>query len=827
MRKKALEKKEDTIKKSTARSKRLTRKEIRTKRTTQNCIRYRAMQEDGTCVLPDDYYSRSVKFTDINYQIAPEDVQASIFGRYMEMLNALGNEYDLQLTINNRLIDEESYVNAVMMKNQNDGLDQFRCEMNDNVRGKILKGNNKIISEKMMTYVVKEDNINEARKSLDLLDQEFDSKLADLGSSAHHMTGFERLEAIYSIFYPGQRFEFSYKNMTPGMITKDAIAPSKFDFKESKSYFRIGDRYSKIMWLKTWSTELSDRMIHYLSRLEHNMMISFHMKAYERGNDVSMIKNQIAKMEMQISDESRKALAQGYNPDMLPMNLAYSYTEAQDTLQNVERRNQRLFSCQFLIMINAKTLDELREIEKSIKVTGKKLSCEFDTLLLQQEEGMNAVLPLGLPLKGYGRTLTTDVCSIIMPFTSQELMSGNRPLYYGMNQTTNNLILCNRSELDAPAGWILALPGSGKSFFAKKEMSSAYLSWPYVDVIVIDPQGEYGALAKAFKGSVINVSNRSKTYFNPFELTERLDSDFVRQKADFAQVMMVDIVGNGKLTAGQRSLIDQCVQQMYSEYTVYSDEHPELHIEQPTLRNLYEVMEKKEDPEAKEMAKAMWMFVEGSFDIFSKASNVRIDTRFTVFDISEIGEALRPLGSKVILETLRNKIMSNWSKGIITYVYIDEIYLLLKNDYSENFIYEFYKWCRKFGAIPTGITQNVEDLLERQKTRTMLGNAQFIIMLSQAASDLESLSILLGLSNEQMRCVSNARRGWGLLKFGKTIIPFKDEYPKNTKLYDLWNTDPDEIREKKVQRNKQELNPTRKNGQFHFVSLQELEREES
>lgn len=822
-RKRSVEKKEDTIKESTKRSKKLTKREVRIKRTTQNSIKYRAMQEDGTCVLPNDLYSRSVMFTDINYQIAPEDVQTAIFGRYMEMLNALGNEYDLQLTINNRLVDEDNYLDSVIMPMQNDHLDLYRQEMNKNVQSKVQKGNNKIISEKIMTYVVKEDNIIEARKSLDLLDQEFDAKLADLGSSAHHMTGMERLETIYSIFNPGERFHFSYRQLTPGMTTKDAISPSMLDFKENKAYFRIGERYAKVMWLKTWSTELSDRMIQFLSRLEYNMMISFHMKAYERGADISMIKNQIAKMEMQIGDENRKALSNGYDPEMLPMNLAYSYTEAKEQLYSVERQNHRLFDCQFMIMINTATLDELKEVEKAIKVVGKKLSCEFDSLLLQQEEGMNACLPLGLPLPGLGRTLTTNVCGILMPFTSQELMGGKRPLYYGMNQTTNNLILCNRSELDSPAGWILALPGSGKSFFAKKEMSSAYLAWKDVCIIVIDPQGEYGSLAKAMDGSVINVSSRTNTFFNPFELAGKLDTDYIRQKADFAQVMMVDIVGNGKLTAGQRSLIDQCVQQMYTRYTLQCEEHPELENPQPTLADLYEIMNEKEDPEAKEMAKAMWMFVKGSFDIFSKPSNVRVNTRFNVFDISDIGEALRPLGSKVILETLRDKIMQNWAKGIITYVYIDEIYLLLKNDYSENFIYEFYKWCRKFGAIPTGITQNVEDLLERQKTRAMLGNSQFIIMLSQAASDLESLSILLGLSNEQMRCVSNARRGWGLLKFGKTIIPFKDEFPKDTALYDLWNTDPDEIREKKAnQATENHVSAPERDIRYQFVTVDEL-----
>ena len=793
------EKKEEQISESTKKSPKAKadKKKIKEKRTTQNSIGYEKILRSGVAMLGNNLYSQTEKFEDINYNIAPEEDQQGIFGRYMNLLNSLGNEVDMQLTVCNHPIDEKELTSSIVKYNVGDGYDDLRNEINESILSNISKGMSRIISDKYLTYTVKEDNINDAKKSLSIIHNEMENKFIDLGSQCRILDGEERLHLMKTIMNPYGKLEFSYDAMPPMSTTKDAIAPDMFDFKLNKNYFKIDDRIAKVMYLKTWSTEISDDMINSLSRIEHNITLSFHMKVYPRGKDISMIKNQIAKMENEIADHSRKALDRGYNPDMMPMNLRYSYKEATALLDDVERRNERLFETQLLIMINAGNEDELQEAEKAVNVAMRNLSCEMGTLFMRQEQGFNAVLPLGIPIQGRGRSLTTKVCAIIMPFTSVELMQRDEPIYYGVNQTTGNLILCNRSKLNNPAAWVLATPGAGKSFKVKQEISQILCYQPEADVIVIDPQGEYADMAKDpfYHGTVINIDNRSGTYFNPFEGDYDNTEGFVKIKVDFTQTIMTEIMGTNMLTPTQRSLIDKCVSMMYQEYE--EKRFADKDVEMPTLTDFRNMLRKMDNPDAKEMELALYTYTDGSYDIFAKNTNVTTDNRLTVYDISDIGDAMRSLGYKIILETLRDRILNNKKIGRKTYVYIDEIYLVLKDDYSENFIYEFYKWSRKFDGIPTGITQNVEELLQRMKTRTMIGNAESIIMLNQSKSDLIQLASLLGLSNEQMRACSNSPRGYGLFRYGKSIIPFKDEYPKDTHTYDLWNTDPDEIRRKK------------------------------
>ncbi len=802
IRKKA-EKKEEKTKKSIKASKKKTNKEnVNKKRVTQNAIYYDKMLRSGIAMLGNDLYSQTEKFEDINYSIAPEEEQQSIFGRYMGLLNALGNEVDMQLTICNHPIDEEELLSSIIRHNVGDGYDELREELNQSIISSLEKGTNKIISEKYITYTVKEDNFYDAKKSLTILHNEMENKFMDLGSHCEVLDGRERLKLIRTIMNPAKPFEIDYDALLPGYTTKDCIAPDLLDFKTSEDYFKIDDRYAKVMYLKTWATEMNDSMINSLSRIEHNITTSFHMRVYERGKDINEIKKRIALMENEITNRQEKSFMRGHDPQMLPMNLRYAYEEGTALLDDVEKRNERLFETELLIMINTETLDELREAEKAVNVAMRNLSCEMGTLFMRQEEGFNSILPLGLPIEGKGRTLTTKVCAIVLPFTSVELMQKDEPLYYGVNQTTGNLILCNRSKLQNPAAWILAKPGAGKSFKVKHELSQVLCFQPESDIIVIDPQGEYAFLAEDsfYHGTVIKIDNRSGTYFNPFEGDYDNTFGFVKIKVDFAQTIMTEIMGEKALTPTEKSIVDKGITRMYQEYEGrrFADKNAEM----PTLKDFRNILMQENNPEAQAMADALYTYTDGSYDIFANKTNVKTDNRLTVYDVSEIGDSMRSLGYKIILETLRDKILHNKKIGRRTYIYIDEIYLLLKDDYSENFFYEFYKWSRKFDGYPTGITQNVEELLLRTKTRTTIGNAESIIMLNQSKSDLIQLGSLLGLSNEQMKTCLNAPRGYGLFRYGKAIVPFKDEYPKNTHTYDLWNTDPDEI--KKIRQEKQQ-----------------------
>lgn len=768
----------------------MSKKELRERRNVQNAIQYDMMIKNGICILPDDMYSASMRFKDINYQIAPEEEQQSIFSRYMDILNSLGQEYGVQLTVNNRKIDEEEFEKESFLEYQGEDLDVYRKEFNDLLKNKISSGNNKIISEKMITYTVKEDSYKEAKKTLDILNSEFINKFDELGCDAEMMNGYDRLETIYSIFNPDKKFCFSYDNLDKTYTTKDAISPDSLDFKvDGAGAFRVNGRFAKVMYLKDWSTELSDQLIQSLTRLEHNLTIAFHMRVIPRGEDLALVKNQIAKMEMQKMDEQKKALNQMYDPDMLPMDLKYSLEEGYALKDDVERRNQRLFECQFLVMINASSLNEQKETQKAIETACKKLGCQMGVLDYRQEEGMNAILPIGRAVKKLARTLPTSVCGILMPFTSQELMQKGNSVYYGINPITSNVIMGNRKTLINYGGWILGASGSGKSMAAKSEISWSRFATNDV-ITIIDPQGEYAALAKKYHGSIINVDTKSGVHFNPFDgdIKER---NFVKEKGEFAQIMMAEIMGEGKLSPEQKSIVDVTVRRMYEKYLKrLEDTENGLKVEMPTLDDFYAILKERKESLAQDMALTLEMYISGgTYDLFAGQNNVDLNNRFTVYNILELPETLRPLAMKVILETLRSTIIANFRKNLFTRVYIDEIYLLLKDEYSENFLYEFFKWARKFGGIPTGITQNVEDLLNSAKARTMIGNSEFLLLLNQSPSDREELASLLNLSRDQLNCISNSKRGSGLMKFGNTIIPFVNEFPKDTQLYALWNTD--------------------------------------
>ena len=773
------------------------KEQLKEKRITQNCISYEKMLKSGVAILPNNHYSQTEKIEDINYKIATEEDQQSILGRYMGLLNSVGNDVHLQLTVCNHPISEEELINSIVKEDLDDGYDELRNEINESIIHKIRSGTGRIISDKYITYSIKEDNVEVAKKSLNIIHDTLEKKLFDLGTKSTVLNGEERLKVLKTIMSPYSKASYDYTTLGPGYTTKDLIAPDKFDFAVDKNYFKIDDRYAKVMFLKTWATELNDSLITSLATIEHNITLSFHMKIFERNSGIAFVKNKIAKMDIEMNNKRQQRISRNEDPDKLPLNLTYSYNEADCLLEDLEKRNERLFLTELLIMINADDLDELEEANKAVNSVVQNLSCELGNLFMRQEEGLNAIFPLGLPISGKGRMITTKACAIIMPFTSVEIMQKDNPIYYGVNQTTGNLILCNRNKLKNANAWLLAASGSGKSFKVKQEFSQVLCYRPDADVIIIDPQGEYAYVAKdsMYHGSIVEVSNRANTYFNPFEGDYDNIEGFVKIKVDFAQTFMTEVMGCDKLRPTQTSIIDMCVKKMYQDYE--DKRFMKKDVAMPTLHDFRNSLLSLDNSDAQEMAMALYTYTEGSYDMFAKNSNVQIENRLIVFDISQIGDVMRSLGYKIILETLRDRILQNFKLGKETYIYFDEIYLVLKDEYAERFIYEFFKWARKFGAIVTGITQNVEELLARVNTRTMIGNAESIFMLNQSKSDLLQLRDLLGLSSEQMRVCMDAPKGYGLMKYGESIIPFKDEYPKNTKTYDLWTTDPNETKNRR------------------------------
>lgn len=787
-RKNNLKKSEKIEKNSKKPDRKSIKQELKKQQTIQNAIFYDLMLRDGVCAVDDNgLYSSIFQFSDINYQMATDQTQQTIWAKYMEILNALSNELNLQLLIHNRIIDEDDFENNVLMDMQHDRLDYFRSEFNSIMRDKVSKGNNRIVTEKYMTYNVKEETLEKAKKTIEQYDTEFSRKFSELGCRTEKLNGSKRLELMYSILFPNEKMHFNYDNLQGYDTTKDCIAPSQLEFKAD--HFIVDGRYARILYLKDYSTELSDEMINLLTRLEYNLTIAFNIRAIPRGEDIALLKNRLAAMEGEVASAQAKGFARGYNPDLnVSLELRRSQQEAEMQLGDVQERNQRLFECQFLVMINAKDEQEMEELTKSIMIIAKNRTCQMDILRMQQKEGMNACLPIGYRVPYRNRSLTTSVCAIMMPFTSQELMDRKGP-YYGLNSLTKNMILCDRTLLKNPTGWVFGVPGSGKSFACKREMMQVLLGSNKNDLVVIDPENEYRYLANILQGSVVNVDNKHNVHINALD-GDFKSSDFISSKADFCQTFVSQIYCR-QMDAEERSLIDRAVRNMYTKYLKESnDPMNPIKPQKPTLKTFKQTLEELGHEKAKAIATGIEMYVDGSYDLFAGQTNINVQNRFTIYNILDAEETIKPVAMLVILESLWNKIIENHAKGIRTWIWIDEIYMLLKYEYAAVFLYELFKRARKFGAVLTGITQNVEDLINSPTARTMLSNSEFIYMLSQSPSDQELIADLLHISEQQISALNNARKGSGVLYNGNNIIiPFDDDFPKGTKLYEALTSD--------------------------------------
>ena len=448
-------------------------------------------------------------------------------------------------------------------------------------------------------------------------------------------------------------------------------------------------------------------------------------------------------------------------------------------------------------MLNCETEKELEDVTKQVLTRAKKYSTEMVVLDYQQEQCMNACLPLGQTKVyagsgGKGRTLTSPVCGILIPFTSQELMMKGDSLYYGLNPTTNNLIMANRKDLDNASGWVLAKPGSGKSFATKREIMQVILNTED-DVVIIDPEKEYKMLIERYNGSYINVSTTSGVFFNPFD-GDDTETNFLSEKAEFLQSMMAHIMCVDNLSPQYVSIIDRTLRELWAKYEDRVIKNKDVEIKKPSLDDFADLLAEQNIPEAESLALALGIYTkDGTYNLFSKASNINMNNRLIAFNIRDLSEGLKTLGMFVILETLWSRIKRNFEAGKRTWIFIDEIYLMFANDYCINFFYTLWKRARKYGAILTGITQNVEDLLHNEKIGTLLSNSNFIMMLNQSSQDRDNLAALLNLSPQMLSSITNAKKGSGLLQCGSAIIPFRDNFPKDNELYKVLTSDFDEI----------------------------------
>ena len=761
--------------------------------SAQDTIPYREMAKDGICRVHDNLYSKTIRFFDLNYQLAQAEDKDAIFEGWCEFLNYFDFTIHVQLSFVNHHSATLEFDHSIQIKPQYDQFDDLRQEYSNMLREQLEKGNNGLVRTKYITFAIEADSIRIARPKLERIEADILNNFKVLGVVAYPLNGVERLRLMYEFFNPDSQtpFDFSYDMvLKSGMSTKDFIAPTSFRFRKARD-FSMGDRLGAASYLQIIAPELSDRMLADFLDMDRDIMINMHIQSIEQSEAIKMVKSKVSDIQKMKIEEQKKAVRSGYDMDIIPSDLNTYSGEAQRLLEDLQSRNERLF---LVTVVFLNTERSRRELDLAILQTAgiaQKYNCALRRLDYMQETGMVASLPLGwnpVPIK---RALTTTATAIFIPFTTQELfMPGKEAIYYGLNAISNNMIVADRKQLKNPNGLILGTPGSGKSFTAKREFVNVFFS-TQDDIIICDPEGEYYPLVQALDGQVIRIAPNSRDYVNPMDINLDYSDDDnpLAFKSDFVMSLCELIMGsrNG-ISAAEKTVIDRCMPYVYQKYM--DDPRPE---NMPVLGDLYACLRQQTEEEAQRIATALEIYVNGSLNVFNHQTNVQLGNRVICFDIKDLGKQLKKLGMLIVQDQVWNRVTVNRYSHKATRYYIDEFHLLLKEEQTAAYSVEIWKRFRKWGGVPTGITQNVKDLLSSREIENIFENSDFICMLNQAGGDRAILAKQLNISPRQLSHVTNAGEGEGLLFYGNVIIPFKDRFDKTTRLYSLMTTKPAEV----------------------------------
>ena len=761
--------------------------------TAQQSIPYLRMLEDGICQVTKNYFSKTVQFYDINYQLALNEDKTTIFENYCDFLNYFDSSISVQLSFINQQVDVEEFEKSIDIPDQNDDFNEIREEYRAMLKNQLSKGNNGLVKTKYITFGIEAESLKVARARLERIETDVLNNFKVLGAQARPLNGVERLEILYHIFNQDriEPFRFHYRMLPEtGMRTKDFIAPTSFNFSKNSS-FLMGKTIGSISYLQILAPELTDRMLADFLDVDDSINVNIHIQSIDQTSAIKMIKGKISDLDKMKIEEQKKAVRAGYDMDVLPSDLVTFGEEAKNLLEDLQSRNERMFLVTVLVMSTAKKRQKLDNNIFQVQGISQKYNCSLRPLDYQQEAGLMSCIPLGLNRIEIQRGLTTSATAIFIPFTTQELFQEGEALYYGLNALSNNVIMVDRKRLKNPNGLILGTPGSGKSFSAKREITNCFLITED-DIIICDPEAEYYPLVEALHGQVVRISPVSTQYINPMDLNLNYSEEDnpLSLKSDFILSLCELIVGgkNG-LEPVEKTIIDRCVRLVYQNYL--SDPVPE---NMPILQDLYDLLRNQDEPEAQRLATALEIYVTGSLNVFNHQTNVDINNRIVCFDIRELGKQLKKIGMLIVQDQVWNRVTLNRSAHKATRYYIDEFHLLLKEEQTATYSVEIWKRFRKWGGIPTGITQNIKDLLASREIETIFENSDFIYMLNQAAGDRQILAKHLNISPTQLSYVTNSNEGEGLLFYGNVIIPFVDRFPKN-RLYQLLTTRPEETGE--------------------------------
>ena len=749
------------------------------------------MFPDGICRVTDSYYTKTVQFQDINYQLNQNEDKTAIFDGWCDFLNYFDSSVRFQLSFVNMSANKDNYARYITISPQGDDFDSIRLEYTQMLQNQLARGNNGLIKTKYLTFGVEADGLKAAKPRLERIETDLLNNFKRLGVAAEPMNGMERLRLLHGMLHMDEQepFRFSWDWLAPsGLSVKDFIAPSSFEFRTGRS-FGVGRRIGCASFLQILAPELNDRMLADFLDMESALIVSMHVQSVDQVKAIKTIKRKITDLQKMTIEEQKKAVRAGYDMDIIPSDLATYGTEAKKLLQDLQSRNERMFLLTFIVVNTAGSRQQLDNNVFQAASIAQKYNCQLTRLDFRQEEGLMSSLPLGLNQIEIQRGLTTSSVAIFIPFTTQELFQdGKEALYCGLNALSNNLIMVDRKRLKNPNGLILGTPGSGKSFAAKREIANVFLVTDD-DIIICDPEAEYGPLVERLHGQVIKISPTSPHYINPMDLNLNYSDDEnpLSLKSDFILSLCELIVG-GKdgLMPVEKTIIDRCVRMVYRDYL--SDPVPE---NMPILEDLYNELRRQEEKEAQYIATALEIYVSGSLNVFNHRTNINIANRIVSFDIKELGKQLKKIGMLIVQDAVWNRVTVNREAHKSTRYYIDEMHLLLREEQTAAYTVEIWKRFRKWGGIPTGITQNVKNLLSSREVENIFENSDFILMLNQASGDRQILAKQLNISPHQLSYVTHSGEGEGLLFYGNVILPFVDRFPRG-ELYDLLTTKPQE-----------------------------------
>ena len=767
-------------------------------RTAQQSIPFQRMFPDGVCRVRDNYYTKTIQFQDINYQLAQQEDKTAIFEEWCSFLNFFDSSIHFELSFMNMATDSESFEKSIRIPPRKDEFNAIRNEYSQMLRMQLSQGNNGLTKTKYLTFGIEADNMKQAKPRLQHVQNDLMKNFRQLGVSAKALNGKERLRLMHDMFHMGEadRFRFEWNWLTgSGLSVKDFIAPTAFAFPGSRT-FQMGNLFGAMSYLAITASDLSDQLLKDFLEMDSSQIVTLHIQSVDQTEAIKTVKHTITELDRSKIEEQKKAVRSGYDMDIIPSDLATYGKDAKSLLQELQSQNERMFLLTMLIMNTGKTQQELGTNIFQAKSIAQKHNCELRRLDFQQEDALMSSLPLAYNRIEIQRALTTSSTAIFVPFTTQELFqNGKEAIYYGLNALSSNLIMVDRKLLKNPNGLILGTPGSGKSFSAKREITNAFLVTDD-DIIICDPEAEYAPLVNRLKGQVIHISPSSTQFINPMDINSNYSEEDnpIALKADFILSLCELIVGGKEgLQPVEKTVIDRCVHHIYQKY--FNDPRPE---NMPVLEDLYDALLAQEEKEAHHVATALEIYVKGSLNLFNHRTNVDIHNRLVCYDIKELGKQLKKIGMLVVQDQVWGRVTANRSEGRTTRYYMDEFHLLLKEEQTAAYSVEIWKRFRKWGGIPTGITQNVKDLLSSHEVENIFENSDFVYMLNQAAGDRQILAKQLNISTHQLSYVTHSGEGEGLLFYGNVILPFVDHFPTDLELYRIMTTKLSEVSAQEV-----------------------------